>query len=578
MPGEGNPAGAAFAATWRRQDTERLCSAALRALTGERELRLRAGRAYRGHELLAAGAPHLGPEEDKADLPAQRGSSDAIAMRWLASDARLHRALAPEPPIERLVFELLEQQRSEALAALPGVRRNLRRRHEAWSAASVRERLTERVGGLWLYTIVQAVRSLLTGEPPPDADLIEATRAELAGTIGDSLAGLRRHRRDQRGFALHALTIAREVGVRIDAAIAGEAARAHGRGRTAEPPRLALWVEAKAAAGEGSAAADTAGGDSGSQGDARRGYRAHTTAYDREVHAAALVRAAELAEHRERLDRLIAERRVNLPRLVRELRSLLATPGTEGWDSVVEEGRVDGRLLARLIASPTERRLFRRERTHPVTEAAVALLVDCSGSMKVHAPAVAVLVDTIARALDQAGAACELLGFTTAAWHGGRAARDWRRAGSPARPGRLNEVQHLVFKDAATPWRRARRGIAALLKPELFREGVDGEAVDWACERLLALPAAGRVLIVISDGCPHDSATELANEPGLLDEHLRQVVSRREVEGAVAIVGLSLGADPGSTYRMSRVVDLDAGAGHRPYRDLAELLAAALKR
>ena len=83
-----------------------------------------------------------------------------------------------------------------------------------------------------------------------------------------------------------------------------------------------------------------------------------------------------------------------------------------------------------------------------------------------------------------AGVASEILGFTTGAWNGGRAQRDWQRAGQPPHPGRLNETLHLVFKDADTPWRRARRDIAALLKAELFREGIDGEALAWAAQRL----------------------------------------------------------------------------------------------
>src|SRR5256885_15097354 len=61
--------------------------------------------------------------------------------------------------------------------------------------------------------------------------------------------------------------------------------------------------------------------------------------------------------------------------------------------------------------------------------------------------------------------------------------RDWQRAGQPHIPGRLNERLHIVFKDAANPWPHARHGIAALRRPDLFREGVDGEAVQWACER-----------------------------------------------------------------------------------------------
>jgi len=72
----------------------------------------------------------------------------------------------------------------------------------------------------------------------------------------------------------------------------------------------------------------------------------------------------------------------------------------------------------------------------------VTLLVDCSGSMGTHAEPVAVPVDVLARALERAGAGCEVLGFTTAAWHGGRSRRDWLRAGRPPNPGRLAEVRH----------------------------------------------------------------------------------------------------------------------------------------
>ena len=60
--------------------------------------------------------------------------------------------------------------------------------------------------------------------------------------------------------------------------------------------------------------------------------------------------------------------------------------------------------------------------------------------MKAFSEPVAVLVDVFARALELAGVGCEVLGFTTASWNGGRARRDWVRAGRPPNPGRLNEL------------------------------------------------------------------------------------------------------------------------------------------
>ena len=194
---------------------------------------------------------------------------------------------------------------------------------------------------------------------------------------------------------------------------------------------------------------------------------------------------------------------------------MLAEPTHDGWEGAQEEGRIDGARLAQLIISPAERRLFRADRIEPVAHTALSFLIDCSGSMKTHAEPVAMLVDVMARALEMAGATSEILGFTTGAWNGGRAMRDWKRAGQPRHPGRLNERCHLIFKDADTPWRRARPAIGALLKADLFREGVDGEAVDWACARLHDRPEPRKILVVISDGCPMDSATQLANDADL---------------------------------------------------------------
>ncbi len=164
----------------------------------------------------------------------------------------------------------------------------------------------------------------------------------------------------------------------------------------------------------------------------------------------------------------------------------------------------------------------------------------------------------LARALDQAAIRTEVLGYTTNAWSGGRAQRDWLRAGRPPAPGRLNENCHIVFKDADTTWRRARRGIAALLKPDLFREGVDGEAVQWAARRMAALDVGRRFLVVVSDGSPMDTATAQANDPFYLDNHLRRVLDAWQRRG-LGIIGLGVGLDLAPYFGRSLAVDLEAG-------------------
>jgi cobaltochelatase CobT len=248
-------------------------------------------------------------------------------------------------------------------------------------------------------------------------------------------------------------------------------------------------------------------------------------------------------------------------------------PAEDGFDALQEEGQLDGRTLARLVAAPADHRVFRRVRTAAAVDVALTLLVDCSGSMKAHAETVAVLADTLARASEQAGLAVEVLGHSTAAWNGGRALRDWRRAGQPPRPGRLNERLHLVFKPFERPWRRSRRALAAFLQPEPFREGLDGEALAWAAARLEAVDARRRVLLVVSDGSPTDGATALANGPAWLDRHLAAVADGIERAGRVELHALGVGLDLSPWYRSSHLLDLDARIGNAMFGETLALLA-----
>lgn len=566
------------AALRQQQRIERLCAASIRALSGVADLNFRAGRLHRGRHALPLFGPHLQPSPGIDDFTSFRGAADGIALRLIRSDLALHRAFCPADPVERWVFESLEQFRVEAStpAAWAGVARNLRYRFEQWSFAFVRSRLIESASGLLLYTVAQVGRARATGQPVLDATegLIEATRGALAPTLGAALAGLTRERDDQAAYAQHALAIARHVaemlrGLADDTAVA-----------KADPAErestFGLLFDFDAQVDEqmpgvtsgGSRMHDAAAG----------GYRVFTRAYDVEAKAASLVRPALLVQYRQTLDRRIAEQGLHVARLAWQLQALLAVPTRDGWDDQQEAGRIDGRRLAQLVASPTERRLFRSERQLPTANCAVAVLIDCSGSMAQHIAAVAVLVDVFVRALEQAGVTSELLGFTTGAWNGGRAARDWRRAGRPTHPGRLNEVCHLVFKDAETTWRSARRDIAALMKVDLFREGIDGEAVDWACSRLEARDEERRLLIVVSDGCPMDTATSLANSAAGLEQHLREVLRRHDRPGGVEVFGVGVGMDLGAFYRRNCALDLSTLPGNKACFELVEMLAGRGRR
>ena len=563
-----------------QQRVEELCGAAVRALTGDRELHMRARGLYRGRQRLALQAPHLRTDPERDDLTDHRGAADGMALRLLHSDPALHRSLCPDDPVQRLIFDLLEQLRVESLApaARPGMANNLVQRFESWSRQYHHAGLTDSALGILLYTLAQVCWSRLNARRvvAETEDLIEATRAGIVPLIGHDLAAMKRHRKDQVAFAAAALSIAHQVHAWIEEAQSGQLRDADDAKEDLDSRTLRFLLDGDD--GDDAAMAVAPTGRSEVFAGADAGYRVFSTQYDREFAAASLVRPALLRELRERLDRRVNDQGINIPRLARRLASLFAQPARDGWVFGEEEGTIDGRRLAQVISSPTQRRVFYQDRYRPIPHTLFSILIDCSGSMKAHIEPVAVLVDVLVRALQQAGVSTEILGFTTGAWNGGRVQRDWMARGRPQHPGRLNELTYMVYKDADASWRRARPAIAALLKPDLFREGVDGEAIDWACARMRGRCETRRLLLVISDGCPMDTATNLANDPFYLDNHLKEVIARHEQQGEVEIYGLGVGLDLSPYYSRCLALDFSQGLDNDMLGEIVCLLRGGHRR
>lgn len=560
-----------------REELEQVCVAAIRGLTGLPELHLRGGALFQGGARVHAQAPHLRTAVGVDDLGSFRGAADGLALRLLHSDPAVHREEAPDDEIGALVFELLEQFRVESLADpdQPGTVANLRHRHEAWSAQFHSSGLAETATGLLLYTVAQVGRAKVTGEPVVEAteDLLEGTRFGLAPLIGADLSRLRALRYDQRAYAAPARRIAAAVASLVAAeAMQGRTPRPRGR----DTGRFTLALTDSGLDGEELGTTRTSRARTGAPAGA---YAVFTRAFDRETSMARLTRRTQLVEHRRTLDDLVARTGVDVIPLARVLRGLVNTMRENGWDSEQEEGVVDAGRLSRLVTARADPRVFRTPHHEPSSELHVSLLLDCSGSMRPHQARTATLVDLLVRALDLAGIDSEVLGFTTAAWNGGRPFREWRRAGRPARPGRLNERLHIVVKEPGTPWRSARNDIAGLLRADIYREALDGEAVAWAAQRLAARHAVSRcVLLVLSDGSPMDAATAQANSATYLDRHLTTVLDEVAQAGAVTVSALGVNADLGRYYSHAHALDLEAGVDQALMRGLVEVLAEASRR
>ncbi len=550
----------------QKEKLDELSGATIRALAGDPHLHYRSTRLYSGEQRISSFAPHLQlaiDASEQAHLATRRALVDATALRLTRSDRKLHQSLRPAATIEKLVFDWLEQLRVETLMPtwLPGQRRNLVERFERWSSSFQHSGALETVIGLLVFTISQVCWSRLTGLPLDDdaSDRIEGVRARLVPELGRALAALKKLCHDQMAYAQPALEIASWVDLQIQAELASQSEAREALNKDIESKvraSFAILLDLDQDHEEESLRPEPSGTskvfDEGS-----RKYRIFTKAFDREIFATDLLRAEQLREYRLKLDGLVEAQGINLQRLAKQLQTLLAKPQRDDWDFGQDEGLIDGRRLSQLLSSPSERRLFKTARFAPRSNCMLTLLIDCSGSMKAHMETVAVLADILARSLDMAGVSNEVLGFTTGAWNGGRARKAWLKAGQPHYPGRLNELNHLIFKPSDKRWRQARGPMGALFKPDIFREGIDGEALDWACNRMLSLQHERRILLVVSDGCPMDTSTHQANDTFYLDKHLRQVIEAQEKNAKVEILGLGVGLDLSVYY--NRCAGIDAG-------------------
>lgn len=542
----------------------------LRAMTGDDSLQWSGQTLYRGtHPLPQLAAHH-------SDVPLlqtdQRGLLDSMGLRLYLSDEAWHQQHLPKDPVERMVFELLEQLRVESLVPepWPGARENMRQRFLHWCQDFMDSGLTESSLGILLFTVAVTAWSRLTGHEIPESmgDLVESTRLSMAAQLGQQWVQLRRLRQEQQQFVTPALAVSRWVGQAVRAA-QEEAPRGAGSPKRRGNFALPLHFESQsldelpmAQSGDSRAWASTA-----------QSYRVFTREFDREAAASELIRAVQLAQFREQMDEELARSGLqHAGRLARYLQQRLATSQRDGWSFAQEEGYLDGNRLSQLVTDPQQRAIFKNEMQRPINETAVTILMDCSGSMKAFAKPLSLLLDVLGRALEMAGVAVEILGFSSQAWNGGRARKQWQRAGRPEFPGRLNERLHIVFKDGAKPWRQGRQGVAALRKPDIFREGIDGEAVEWACQRLMAQSTRRRILLVISDGCPMDTATHQCNDEHYLDQHLRQVLAARERMGDVKVCALGVGLDLGVFYRQRLAIDLLQDIDEALLFSVAELL------
>ena len=287
-------------------------------------------------------------------------------------------------------------------------------------------------------------------------------------------------------------------------------------------------------------------------------YKIFTNEYDEIAKAENLENIDEIVKLRKNLDQQLITFQDLITKLANKLQRQLLASQKRAWEFDLEEGLLDTSKLTRVIIDPYSSLSFKKEKDLEFKDTVVTLLIDNSGSMRGRPITIAAIcADILSRTLERCSVKVEILGFTTKNWKGGRSREKWNKNNKPKNPGRLNDLRHIIYKSADTQWRIAKNNLGLMLKEGLLKENIDGEAINWAFNRLGKRKEERKILMVISDGAPVDDSTLSVNSGDFLEKHLKRTVKYIENKSDIEILAIGIGHDVSRYYSKAiKIVDV----------------------
>ncbi len=550
--------------------------------------------------------PQISRRLTRDEVMLARGTADALALHHKFHNAKTHARYVPQGQMARDLYEAMETARCEAMGArvMPGTASNID--HKIAGEA-------KRAGYAGIKTQAEAplpvaagylIRHLATGRPMPEGadNVMELWRDFMQDRAADTLEDLQAKLSDQGAFAKFARQIIDDFGygdqlgddpdsedenAEDDAEDGAEEEQdpdSTGDDDSDEQPEASpdQTQDDQQDPSEAQVSSDDmADQDAGEEAelpegeapmeppapnpvsDADPNYTVYVNTFDEEVLASELADPQELERLRAYLDQQLDPLKGAVSRLANKLQRRLQAQQNRSWEFDREEGILDAGRLARVVANPTTPLSFKVEKDTEFRDTVVTLLLDNSGSMRGRPISIAAIcADVLARTLERCNVKVEILGFTTRAWKGGQSREKWLADGRPQQPGRLNDLRHIIYKQADAPWRRARDNLGLMMKEGLLKENIDGEALEWAHRRMVARREQRKILMVISDGAPVDDSSLSVNPANFLEKHLRDVIAMVEKRKMVELIAIGIGHDVTRYYnRAVTITDVDQLAG-----------------
>jgi len=526
--------------------------AIIRSLSGELSAEIRDWQLFYKATPFGLLPPHISLSNLNEIWADKRGILDGIALRLRYSEKILHQSLSPSGMTESFVFEMLEQIRVESVCPeeLRGTKKNIQNQFIAWIQHYMGAGGTESSSGLLLMALFTTTWIRLNGKEVPQLlqDMLEATRAGLSEITGPLLKQLKANKFCQKEFSITSLILANIFSKLIENEYLNTPSIRSKRKFSVGSILQIEWQPQSKLHSEEIFPIEKL-----STQEKRlellktlNNYSVFDRQYDVELEAKRTIRPAQLSIYQSELNQEIARRNIPWGKLTRIYKQIFSHAEPYTWLTTESEAEIDRRYLIRAATSPLQSPLYKLRTQTQLTQTKITLLIDCSGSMKEQRLNIAVWIDSLVRILEQAKIQTEVLGYSTVTWQGGKPFKEWRRSGQAPNPGRLNERAHWVFKDFKTTWRKSRPGISALLRPEIYTESIDGEAMLWAVDRLQKGAngkAFNKTLIIFSDGCPMDRATIQANGEDFLRDHFLNTIAWCEHQTDISLWGCGIGEE-----------------------------------
>ena len=555
----------------------------MRAISGNDELTVTFGRGKPYIQGDRARVPMPDSSLDEAELAAMRGISDKFALRMRFHDEGWHREHRPQAGVAQEVFDCIEEARVASIGCglMQGVEDNLYAQLDAQCEERGYHKIIDRKDAPLGEAVGFMIQEKLIGRlPEPARRVLEPWRDFIEDHIGMNTEELEACVKDQVEFARIARRMIQEMGLTDEwgqeegdpdaddydqdpeESESGASEEAGGQDVDGDV-EMTDAVEGDVPADIDSMEMGEAEGEEDEPGGPPDGappqnwnrpresdYKAFSNEFDEVIPANELCDAQELLRMRGVLDKHLQSSQVIISKLANRLQRKLMAQQNRTWEFDLEEGTLDTSRLTTVIMDPFAPLAFKQEKDMRFRDTVVSLLIDSSGSMRGRSITIAAMcADILGRTLERCMVKVEILGFTTRAWRGGQSRERWLQKGKPPQPGRLNDLRHIIYKEADAPWRRSRTNLGLMMREELLKENIEGEALIWAHNRIVGRPEDRKILMVISDGLPVDNSTLLVNASNYLEQHLKYAIDMIENHSPVELVAIGIGHDVTHHYK-----------------------------